>query len=104
MRDLLNDNPSKFFKQGGKLVEIAGAFQQALDPKATEWSTVNTEIDALLPQLATLKEKYTDELFIPDANGTLRLTYGYIKGYEPSDAVYNEPFTTVEGSTRKSST
>ncbi len=97
MRDLLNDNPAKFFKQGGKLVEIAGAFQHALDPKATEWSTVNTEIDALLPQLATLKEKYTDELFIPDANGTLRLTYGYIKGFEPSDAVYNDPFTTVDG-------
>ena len=35
--------------------------------------------------------------FIPDANGTLRLTYGYIRGYNPSDAVYYEPFTSIDG-------
>jgi hypothetical protein len=28
----------------------------------------------------------------PDANSTLRVTYGKIKGYKPSDAVLYEPF------------
>ncbi len=41
--------------------------------------------------------------FIPDANSTLRLTYGYIKGYNPADAVYMEPFTSIEGVIEKSS-
>lgn len=40
--------------------------------------------------------------FIPDANSTLRLTYGHIKGYNPSDAVYMEPFTSVDGVIEKS--
>jgi Peptidase S46 len=33
----------------------------------------------------------------PDANSTLRVTYGKIKGYKPNDAVYYEPFTTLDG-------
>ncbi len=33
----------------------------------------------------------------PDANGTLRVTYGTIKGYSPRDAVEYEPFTSVRG-------
>ncbi len=33
----------------------------------------------------------------PDANSTLRVTYGKIKGYKPSDAVVYEPFTYLEG-------
>lgn len=33
----------------------------------------------------------------PDANSTLRITYGKVKGYKPSDAVYYEPFTTLDG-------
>lgn len=42
--------------------------------------------------------------FIPDANSTLRLTYGYIKGYNPADAVYYEPFTTIDGVIEKAAT
>ncbi|MES2748366.1 MAG: S46 family peptidase [Bacteroidota bacterium] len=33
----------------------------------------------------------------PDANSTLRVTYGKVKGYKPNDATYYEPFTTLEG-------
>jgi hypothetical protein len=35
--------------------------------------------------------------FIPDANGTLRFTYGYVRGYEPEDALIASPYTTVSG-------
>jgi len=35
--------------------------------------------------------------FIPDANGTLRLTFGRIKGYSPRDAVFYRPITTLRG-------
>ncbi len=33
----------------------------------------------------------------PDANGTLRLTYGTVKGYSPKDAVFYLPQTTLTG-------
>ncbi|RAR71814.1 S46 family peptidase [Flavobacterium aciduliphilum] len=38
----------------------------------------------------------SDRIF-PDANSTLRVTYGKVKGYKPNDAVYYEPFTTLDG-------
>lgn len=42
-------------------------------------------------------EVFPDKKFFPDANSTLRVTYGKIDGYSPKDAVYYEPFTTLEG-------
>jgi len=33
----------------------------------------------------------------PDANGTLRVTYGTVQGYTPKDGVFYTPFTTLTG-------
>jgi len=33
----------------------------------------------------------------PDANGTVRFTYGYVKGYSPRDAVSYDWYTTLKG-------
>ena len=35
--------------------------------------------------------------YFPDANSTLRVTYGKVKGYAPRDAVYYEPVTYLDG-------
>jgi len=40
---------------------------------------------------------HTDKKFYPDANSTLRLTYGKIEGYAPNDSVSYQPFTTIDG-------
>jgi len=96
-RDLLEEKPLKFFKAKGMLIKMATTVAGILDPKMAEWNSVNTEIDALLPELASIKEKYTNSNFFPDANGTLRLTYGYVRGYEPGDGMVNDPFTTIRG-------
>ena len=42
--------------------------------------------------------KYMPEkIQFPDANFTLRFTYGKVKGYEPNDGVIFKPYTTLEG-------
>lgn len=46
---------------------------------------------------AGLMEKNPDKLFAPDANSTMRFTYGTIGGYKPADAVTYSYFTTIEG-------
>lgn len=38
-----------------------------------------------------------EKVFYPDANSTLRVTYGKVKGYYPRDAEYFLPYTTLEG-------
>ncbi len=38
-----------------------------------------------------------DKAFYPDANLTLRVAYGKVAGYSPSDAVYYSPVSTLKG-------
>ncbi len=55
------------------------------------------KLNLLLAQLMDAKKLWLNKSFVPDANRTLRLTYGHIKGYSPSDAVYFDPITTLKG-------
>ncbi|MBU0528923.1 S46 family peptidase, partial [bacterium] len=58
-------------------------------------------IDQLYAKLIDVKKEFMGSEFIPDANGTLRLTYGNIRGYSPRDAVYSYPITTLDGVVEK---
>jgi uncharacterized protein (UPF0335 family) len=51
----------------------------------------------LLAKLNDVKRQWLNKSFIPDANSTLRLTYGYVRGYSPADATYFSPNTTLTG-------
>lgn len=48
-----------------------------------------------------LREMLANQKFYPDANSTMRLTYGKIKTYDPADAVKYDWFTTIEGVMQK---
>jgi hypothetical protein len=47
--------------------------------------------------MTVLMEMQPEKLFYPDANFTMRLTYGTVKGYEPGNAVSYDYFTTLSG-------
>lgn len=48
-------------------------------------------------QMEVMKEKK----FYPDANSTLRVTYGQVKGYKARDAVQYDPYTYLDGVMQK---
>ncbi len=58
-------------------------------------------LDQLSPLLLEAKSAFQPQAFIPDANSTLRLTFGRVKGYSPRDAVFYGPFTTLDGVAEK---
>ncbi|MFC5271494.1 S46 family peptidase [Adhaeribacter terreus] len=47
--------------------------------------------------VAGLREMQADKVFYPDANSTLRLSYGTVKDYEPRDGVHYAHYTTAQG-------
>ncbi len=55
------------------------------------------ELNQLYGDLVTIKQDFQQTSFIPDANGTLRLTHGTVRGYSPADAITMAPFTTLSG-------
>ncbi len=48
-----------------------------------------------------LRQKDTTGSIYPDANSTMRLTYGKVEGYMPRDAVYYDDHTTLKGVVQK---
>jgi hypothetical protein len=47
--------------------------------------------------IAALKEMMPEKTLYPDANSTMRLTYGTIEDYDPKDAVTYKYYTTLQG-------
>ena len=73
---------------------------KTLEKKQKENSGTLTRLSA---EYTEMREKFLKKNFIPDANGTLRLTYGYIRGYHPADAIYKSPVTSLTGIMEKNS-
>jgi hypothetical protein len=44
-----------------------------------------------------LREMNPDVTYYPDANSTMRLTYGSVKPYKPADALFADYYTTLKG-------
>lgn len=49
----------------------------------------------------TLMEKDSNKVFYPDANLTMRVTYGQVKGFEPQDGEQYVYYTTLDGIMQK---
>ena len=59
---------------------------------------INDELQKLnRDYMSALMEFDKEKVFYPDANSTLRLTYGTVKGYFSKDAVYFTYYTTLKG-------
>lgn len=61
-------------------------------------------LNKLMGDYVNVKEKFLKKDFIPDANSTLRLTYGHVRGYSPADASYMAPYTSIKGILEKGAT
>ena len=65
-------------------------------------SIIGTHLDSLQRiYMQGLREFYPERQFYPDANSTLRISYGKVAGYYPSDGVAYNYFTTLEGIIQK---
>ncbi|SDJ55751.1 Peptidase S46 [Pedobacter sp. ok626] len=77
------------------------SFEKDIATQITELKPEKDRRDGVLNKLmgdyVNVKEKFLKKDFIPDANSTLRLTYGYVRGYWPADASYMRPYTTIKG-------
>jgi len=92
----LEANPQKFFGMKGDLMDIAREMNTMTIEMRQRAQANEGQLARLLPAYLDLKIASGVD-FVPDANSTLRLTYGNVKGYEPEDGVYQAPFTTVSG-------
>ncbi len=86
----LNADPGFAFMQ-----TMAEVYQKQIAPKYDE---INLRITGLQrTYMKAILELNPGERIFPDANSTLRVTYGKVKGYNPADAVTYSPVTYLDG-------
>ncbi|MGO1752637.1 MAG: S46 family peptidase, partial [Psychroflexus sp.] len=106
LEDLLKGNPNKVIKRLNKDLGYTFVKEQA-EKFYTEvlptYRSKSLEIEAIQKKYmkAIVELSPKEARIFPDANGTLRVTYGQVKGYSPKDAVYYEPVTHLEGVVEK---
>ena len=95
--NLMESDMEKFLKTNDELIVFASKVNRVFRDMQKEMIQINAEIDEIIPRFNDIDMEIRGGSFIPDANGTLRFTYGYVRGYEPEDAVKASPYTTVGG-------
>ncbi len=88
-------------KVNDKLLHFAWDFADELKEKRDNLKGLNGAVMRIKPRVIEVINKFTKKELYPDANSTLRLTYGKICGYSPKDAVWYKPFTTLKGAIEK---
>ncbi len=75
--------------------KLLSAQQNFIDDNvSSKTAKIYTEINDLMSKyLKAQMEVYSDKPFYPDANFTMRVSYGRVKGFKPKDGVFYEPFT-----------
>jgi len=96
-KSLLNMKPEDIRAQQDPFIELAAALDVEFEKNRETDRARQGALSKLLAQLVEVKQMWKQTNFIPDANSTLRLTYGHIRGYAPNDAVRYHPVTTLAG-------
>ena len=88
-------------KKYPNIVNFVTALAQERAVITARTNKFNAEIDAarLLYQQGIAEMNKTNPY--PDANASLRFSYGFVRGYTPREAVTYSPFTTVKGMIEK---
>ena len=115
-------NLEKFFKSEASQKALAKDRKALMKDPAVEFAVkfaewYNTEVqphaarlnqdlqlayrDYMRGQMVYCRTQRVPKAFYPDANLTLRVAYGHIKGYSPADAVYYKPSSTMKGIMQK---
>lgn len=101
LKELLNGDAKTVIEKlnndkGFQLVKsLADAYFEKIAPTYNELDLKNSALQRTY--MKAIVELFPNDRIFPDANSTLRVTYGKVKGYAPQDAVYYEPLTYLEG-------
>ena len=91
---LLSQDP--IYKIGDELLEAYGT-----KVRAGYEQFVNKEEDMMAGYVKAMMELFPRKKYWPDANSTMRLTYGKMEGSEPQDGLEYKAYTTVDGIVQK---
>ncbi len=95
--ELIDMTREELMKIKDPLIQLASELEKEMEELREKEKALGQERQELKKAyLSGLLEKEEGRI-APDANSTIRFTYGFIEGYSPRDAVYYESQTTLSG-------
>ncbi|MDX3773810.1 S46 family peptidase [Chromatiaceae bacterium AAb-1] len=92
--------PQDFAQSDDPMIAYAVALHHSDMLLEQQRKTLEGQLAAVRPLLMQIIKAFNQARKKPvyaDANGTLRITYGTVQGYQPKDAVWYQPVTTATG-------
>jgi len=79
------------------VIQLAAELEKEVKSIRDQMKVVNQKKKDIKKVYLKALMEYRDGRLAPDANSSIRFTYGNVAGYSPRDAVYYKPFTTLKG-------
>jgi hypothetical protein len=99
--ELLDKRLAELEALNDPLISIARNIESDLKSLREEMQLLTYEQNELTQIYSEILIKKNNHRFAPDANGTIRLTFGTIEGYSPADGIYYLPQTSLGGTIAK---
>ena len=96
----MNADVDAFRKSNDPFIQLAVRLTDVADALENRRKDIDGNLDRTIPQYMSAViawKKSQGKPVYPDANSTLRVTYGTVSPYAPRDGLVKGPFTTVEG-------
>src|SRR5690606_25335789 len=93
-------NVDQFVQSQDSLISFAVAMQKSHEKIKQQRQLLEAELAQAWPAYIEVWQAFNDANnldFYADANGTLRLNVAQVKGYQPRDAVWYQPFSSAKG-------
>ena len=94
---MLGETTEQLKARGDAMVDYALALLPLVEAREERELAASGAMSRLRPSYFEALRKASGRTLYPDANSTLRLTFGRIEGYKPKDATWYTPHTTLAG-------
>jgi hypothetical protein len=94
---MLSETPEQLHARRDPLVELGFALAADLEEMIARKERWDGAVLRLRPPWRRAVLAHAGKPVAPDANSTLRVTFGHVQGYEPQDGTWNLPRTTLAG-------
>jgi hypothetical protein len=98
---MFDESREQLEKRNDEMLRLAKALRRTLDEKEKRDNEVAGAMMRLRPEYVALLQKLRKGRVYPDANGTLRVSFGKVQGYSPRDSVQYAAQTTLRGVVEK---
>ncbi|HSD72265.1 MAG TPA: S46 family peptidase [Thermoanaerobaculia bacterium] len=98
---MFDESRDRLTARNDSMLQFAAALRRTMDEKQTLADQVAGAMMRLRPGYVALLQKLRKGRVYPDANSTLRVTFGQVEGYAPRDSVQYAAQTTLRGVVEK---